>query len=542
MIRFFERGSGRAKRTAIITLHFLYGSRTDFSVLIFLQPGAAVRFTGLSVFLRFSRNFHLAHTKAVAFTGNLCYTKGNNAPGRMYPQKGKNRGRVCLPKLPCLCPGIQKKRKERTMKLKQTIAALVGAVMLAAIPISTCTFTAFAETDDFYNGSEDSDQVETFTSGDYTYSLLSSTENAGRQAACLESCTSKEENLVIPETIDGYEVVALGDNTFMDNTTAKTITIPKTVIGTGLYTFFGCTGVTEYIVDPENEYYEAMDGILYAEDQTYLVQYPIGKNPTEFTVPDKVYDIGNSAFAECKSLKTVTIPDSVKQIGVWAFAGCSSLTSVTLPKTMTKIEDFCFAYDEAITEFNIPDTIQTICAGAFAGCKGMKTFKIPSACTTIEQAAFAGTSLDSITVPETVTSIGFSALGYDLDENNQFVARPNFTIYSTAGSAAARYSIDDENDNHFTFVQITKEQTTGDATTRPNIEGVPVNGNTISQEDARIFTVIKAVILALIAIAIVALTAVGVVISRRKRALSDASLPGAEPAEEAPETDRKEDA
>ncbi len=329
----------------------------------------------------------------------------------------------------------------------------------------------------------------------------------------------------------------------MDNTTAKTITIPKTVIGTGLYTFFGCTGVTEYIVDPDNEYYEAVDGILYAEDQTYLVQYPIGKNPTEFTVPDKVYDIGNSAFAECKSLKTVTIPDSVKQIGVWAFAGCTALTSVTLPSTMTKIEDFCFAYDTAITEFNIPDTIQTICAGAFAGCKGMTAFKIPTACTTIEQAAFAGTSLESITVPETVTEIGFSALGYDLDENNQFVANPDFTIYSTAGSAAARYSIDSENDNHFTFVQISKEQTTGDATTRPNIEGVPVNNHTISQEDARVFTVIKAVILALIGVAIVALTVVGVVLSKRKHAASDASLPGASaPAEPEKDDDKEEQA
>lgn len=429
------------------------------------------------------------------------------------------------------------------MKLKQTIAALAGAALLAAMPMSAYTYTAFAETDAFYTGSDASGQVETFTSGDYTYSLLTGKEDASQQAACLESCTSTEENLVIPETIDGYEVVALGDNTFMDNTTAKTITIPSTVIGTGLYTFFGCTGVTEYIVDPDNEYYEAVDGILYAEDQTYLVQYPIGKNPTEFTVPDKVYDIGNSAFAECKSLKTVTIPDSVKQIGVWAFAGCTALTAVTLPSTMTKIEDFCFAYDTAITEFNIPDTIQTICAGAFAGCKGMTAFKIPTACTTIEQAAFAGTSLESITVPETVTEIGFSALGYDLDENNQFVANPDFTIYSTAGSAAARYCIDSENDNHFTFVQISKEQTTGDATTRPNIEGVPVNNHTISQEDARVFTVIKAVILALIGVAVVALTVVGVVLSKRKHAASDASLPGADaPAEPEKDDDKEEQA
>lgn len=108
------------------------------------------------------------------------------------------------------------------MKLKQTIAALAGAALLAAMPMSAYTYTAFAETDAFYTGSDASGQVETFTSGDYTYSLLTGKEDASQQAACLESCTSTEENLVIPETIDGYEVVALGDNTFMDNTTAKT--------------------------------------------------------------------------------------------------------------------------------------------------------------------------------------------------------------------------------------------------------------------------------------------------------------------------------
>ena len=110
------------------------------------------------------------------------------------------------------------------MKLKQTIAALAGAALLAAMPMSAYTYTAFAETDAFYTGSDASGQVETFTSGDYTYSLLTGKEDASQQAACLESCTSTEENLVIPETIDGYEVVALGDNTFMENTTAKTIT------------------------------------------------------------------------------------------------------------------------------------------------------------------------------------------------------------------------------------------------------------------------------------------------------------------------------
>jgi len=333
------------------------------------------------------------------------------------------------------------------MKLSRRLALLLSAALtISALP----AVLASAETDTFYEGS-DSQEIETITSGDYTYSIMVGAEDDTQRAACIESYKGTDADLVIPSELDGLPVVCLGDRAFSGNYTATRITIPKTVIGTGLYTFSGCTNVKEYVVDEDNPYYESIDGVLYADDGSYLVQYPIGTYPTKIEVPDGVYDIGNSAFAESRSLQEVVLPDSVMYIGVWAFSNCPSLKTVNIPEKVTKLEDFCFAYTPQLEMKTIPSSITSIGAGVFAGCTKIETFTIPASVTTIGQAAFAGTGLKEITIPSSVTSIGFNAFGYALDANRQFVAVDDFVIRGAVGSQAQIYASDAENGNDFTF-------------------------------------------------------------------------------------------
>ena len=47
-----------------------------------------------------------------------------------------------------------------------------------------------------------------------------------------------------------------------------------------------------------------------------------------FTILDSVISIGNSAFSNCESLKSIVIPDSVRSIGNVAFYHCESLLSI----------------------------------------------------------------------------------------------------------------------------------------------------------------------------------------------------------------------
>ena len=70
------------------------------------------------------------------------------------------------------------------------------------------------------------------------------------------------------------------------------------------------------------------------------------------TIPESVTKIGNSAFKGCKSLKSIIIPDSVTEIDSLAFLGCSSLKCVTF-LSHTKLGAEVFSYSSRIT-INVP--------------------------------------------------------------------------------------------------------------------------------------------------------------------------------------------
>ena len=54
---------------------------------------------------------------------------------------------------------------------------------------------------------------------------------------------------------------------------------------------------------------------------------------TKVVIPEGVTEIGQSAFFECKGLKSVVIPNGTKIIGTWAFYGCKKLKSITIKTT-----------------------------------------------------------------------------------------------------------------------------------------------------------------------------------------------------------------
>ena len=291
-------------------------------------------------------------------------------------------------------------------------------------------------------------------SGDFSYSVT--TENTVR----IESCTSKEKDLVIPDNIDGMAVAELGKTAFgndSDNSVYETITIPDSVnLIAASNPFYYCPKLKEIILSGDNENYSVSDGILYSKDMSSLICYPSARSGDSFTIDNKVKSIGDCAFYASK-LKTVTFPTGLSSIGHHGFGNCESLKAVDMSKTSIKeLDDFVFIGCTSLSDVKLPECITNIGGGAFASCSSLAEIEFPIGLLEIGQSAFANTALKHAVIPDSVQNIEYCAFGYSIADDGTETADPNFAIVGSNGSAAFIYATDSDEDygyrNNFTFL------------------------------------------------------------------------------------------
>ena len=180
-------------------------------------------------------------------------------------------------------------------------------------------------------------------------------------------------------------------------------------------------------------------------------------NLTSISLPNSVTYIGKNAFYGCSRLTSITIPNSVTEIGTDAFDGCTRLTSIiwnaknytepiqyaSSPFYSIKSQITSFTFGEEVeripnalcwdmtglASITIPNSVTSIGASAFRGCYNLTSVVMGNSITYIGNVAFSGcSSLTSITIPNSVTYIGNYAFA-NCSSLTTSIAIPNSATY-----------------------------------------------------------------------------------------------------------------
>jgi serine/threonine protein kinase len=105
------------------------------------------------------------------------------------------------------------------------------------------------------------------------------------------------------------------------------IDLAKTVCYISIDSLDDCRFLTDINVNSDNEYYCSIEGVLFNKNITKLIKYPSGKQASEYEIPQSVYEIGDEAFVDCKSLKVIRCKNKIKTFGKRVFEKCSNLNT-----------------------------------------------------------------------------------------------------------------------------------------------------------------------------------------------------------------------
>lgn len=127
---------------------------------------------------------------------------------------------------------------------------------------------------------------------------------------------------------------------FYDNDTVEEIYIPETVTFVFSTAFERATALSSIVVDPANETYYSVDGVLYEDNNMgqSIVAYPSARVATTYTLPEGVIYISGSAFAYNQYLESIDLGDELEIIAGSAFMHAEQLTVLDIPASIKQID------------------------------------------------------------------------------------------------------------------------------------------------------------------------------------------------------------
>ncbi len=181
-------------------------------------------------------------------------------------------------------------------------------------------------------------------------------------------------------------VTSIESTAFEFCTSLRNVTISASVTNIGFGAFEGCNILQAITVDAANLFYSSLNGVLFDESQTALIQAPGGLGGS-YTIPGSVTSIGGAAFAGCSRLTNATIPGTVTSIGANAFGG-TGLTNVTIPGSVTNIGDSAFISSTNLTSIYFTGNAPAYGSSVFGSDNRATAYYLPG--TTGWSSTFAG--------------------------------------------------------------------------------------------------------------------------------------------------------
>lgn len=353
-------------------------------------------------------------------------------------------------------------------RMKTAVALLISAMLMLNTMVITPLTASAAAADELDSAAENQISAD----ADFKY-------NVYEGKALINEYLGSDENIVIPEEIDGYEVTGLAlfnwepkDNIsavksvvipdtvtkiwfrcFQNFTSLETVTFGSHVESIGMCAFLGCSSLKE-IELPDSV--TDLQGGAFAQCSN-LKKVKLSQNLTS---------IESGTFWKCVSLYDIVFPEKLKVIDGpiyggaadealihGAFDSCSSLHTVTLPEGLEEIGAFAF-YNSGMHSVSIPHSVKSISDYAFAYCSAYNVYISSNLVESISDYAFINCSVSNVFIPPTVENLSRYAFGFRYEEETgNFIKKEELTIFGCRGTAAEQYALD----NEFDFIEIDKE-------------------------------------------------------------------------------------
>ena len=226
--------------------------------------------------------------------------------------------------------------------------------------------------------------------------------------------TATATEIYIPKYYNDRLVYAIGANAFKDQKQLTAVYLHDAVSSIGSRAFYGCTGLTSFTFPSELSEVKAQafyrcDNLktLYVKshsdfgDNTFLKQSSVEK----IVFGHERASLNLQGVTSVKELVFTSAVKSIQTLG-----GSSSVTKITIENGADEILHGAFANITSLEEISIPESVRVIGFEAFNGCTALAKVELPETLTEISGYAFQGcTALKEITLPDGLTDIGESA-------------------------------------------------------------------------------------------------------------------------------------